>query len=108
MEKNHDVFSVKFVELQNQVKDAICKRMKELGCIKFNHISRKAYPFLNVNGEFESVKIVKVIHDAEYFDDATAIDEYDNEWSVQEEGTLDGCMELLYYIEQEEYEVIKE
>ena len=108
MEEKHYELSVKYMELGSQVKDAICKRMKELGCIKFNRISRKTYPFLNVNGEFVSVNVVKLIHDAEYFDDATAIDEYGNEWSVQEEGTVDGCMELLYYIEQEEYEVIKE
>ena len=107
MEKEHYELSVKYTELSCQVKDAICKRMKELGCIKFNHISRKTYPFLNVDGEFESVDVVKLRYDAEYFDDTTAIDVYGNEWSVQEEGTVDGCMELLYYIEQEAYEIIK-
>ena len=95
------------MELSSQVKDAICEHMKELGCIEFNHISRKTYSFLDVNGEFVSVNVVKLIHDAEYYDDATAIDEYGNEWSVQEEGTVDGCMELLYYIEQEAYEIVK-
>lgn len=107
MEKKHYELGVKYTELSSQVKDAICERMKELGCIEFNHISRKTYPFLDVNGEFVSVNVVKLIHDAEYFDDATAIDEHGNEWSVQEEGTVDGCMELLYYIEQEAYEIVK-
>lgn len=108
MEKKNYELNVKFVELRNQVKDAICERMKELGCIKFNRISRKTYPFLNVNGEFESVNVVRLRHDAEYFDDVTAFDMYGNEWSIQEEGTVDGCMELLHYIEEEEYEVVKE
>lgn len=107
MEKNHDELNKKYLDLIGQLKGAICERMKELGCIKFNHISRKTYPFLNVDGEFESVDVVKLRYDAEYFDDTTAIDVYGNEWSVQEEGTVDGCMELLYYMEQEEYEVVK-
>ena len=106
METKHYELNVKFVELQNQVKDAICERMKELGCIKFN-FKKIDFPFMTCDGEFKPVNVVKLMHDAEYYDDVTAIDEYGNEWCVQEEGTVDGCMELLYYIEQEGYEIVK-
>lgn len=106
MKKKHYELNVKAIELQNQLKDAICGQMKKLGRIKFNY-KKKGFPFMNIDGEFESVNIVELKHDAEYFDDATAIDEYGNEWSVQEQGTVDGCLELLHYIEQEAYEIVK-
>lgn len=106
MEKKNYDLNVKFVDLRNQVKGAICERMKELGCIKFN-FKKIDFPFMTCVGELKPVNVVKLMHDAEYYDDAIAIDEYGNEWSVQEEGTVDGCMELLYYIEQEAYEIIK-
>lgn len=93
-------------KISDLLKDDICERMKELGCIKFN-FKTVDIPFMTCDGEFKPVNVVKLIHDAEYYDDVIAIDEYGNEWSVQEEGTVDGCMDLLYYIEQEAYEVIK-
>ena len=106
MKKKHYELGMKYVELSDQVKDAICERMKELGHIKFN-FKKIDFPFMTCDGEFKPVNVVKLMHNAEYYGDATAIDEYGNEWSVQEEGTVDGCMELLYYIEQEAYEIIK-
>lgn len=101
MEKKHYGLSVKSIELHGQIKDAICDWMKELGHIKFN--TKRDFPFMNGDGEFESVIVTELKHNAEYFGDATAIDENGTEWSVQEEGTLDGCLELLYYIEEETY-----
>lgn len=106
MEKKHYELSSKFTELNSQVKDAVCGWMKELGHIRFNY-KKIDFPFMTCDGEFKSVNIVELKHDAEYFDDATAIDEDGTEWSIQEEGTLDGCIELLYYIEQEAYEIVK-
>lgn len=106
MGKKHYELNVKAIELQNQLKDAICEQMKELVHIKFNY-KKKDFPFMNVDGEFESVNIVELKHDAEYFDDATAVDEYGNGWSVHEQGTVVGCLELLYYIEEEAFEIVK-
>ena len=108
MEKKNYDLNVKFVDLRNQVKGAICEIMKELECIKFNHLGRTSYSFISPDGEFVSPIIVELKYDTEYYDDVIAIDNCGVEWSVQEEGTVDGCMELLYYIESEEYEVIKE
>ena len=107
MEKNYEELNAKYMELIGQLKDAICERMKELGCIKFD-FTRIDFPFMTCDGEFKPVDVVKLRHEEEYDDDVTAIDEFGNEWSVQEEGTVDGCMELLYYIEQKAYKVIED
>ena len=106
MEENYDELNEKYSELIGRLKGAICERMKELGCIKFN-FKKIDFPLMSCDGEFKPVNVVKLMHDAEHYDDATAIDEYGNEWSVLEEGTVEGCMELLYYIEQKAYEIIK-
>lgn len=106
MEKKYSELSAKSVELNNQLKDAICGWMKELGHIGFNY-KKIDFPFMTSEGEFKSLNIVEMKYDPEYFGDVTAIDEDGTEWSVQEEGTLDGCLELLYYIEEEAYEIVK-
>ena len=106
MDNRHYELSEKYTELNSQVKDAVCGWMKELGHIRFNY-PKMDFPFENCCGDFKTVNIVELRHDAEYFDDATAIDEDGTEWSIQEEGTLDGCIELLYYIEHEAYEIVK-
>lgn len=105
MEKKHFELSTKFTELNSQVKDAVCGWMKELGHIRFN--TRRDFPFMNIDGEFKSVNIVELAYNPEYFGDTVAIDDTGYYWSIQEEGTLDGCIELLYYIEQEAYEIVK-
>lgn len=105
MEKNYHELSVKAIELQSQLKDAICDWMKELEHIKFN--TRRDFPFVDTEGEFKSVVVEELKCNEDYFGDATAIDENGTEWSVQEECTLDGCLELLYYIEEEAYEIVK-
>lgn len=105
MEKKHYGLSVKAIELNNQVKDAVCGWMKELKHIRFN--TRRDFPFVDTEGEFKSVIVEELRYDEDYFGDVTAIDDDGNEWSVQEEGTLDGCMELLYYIEEEAFEIVK-
>lgn len=101
MEKKHQELSEKVVELNGQINDAICDWMKELKHIRFN--TRRDFPFVDTEGEFKSVIVEELRYDEDYFGDVTAIDEDGNEWSVQEEGTLDGCVELLYYIEEEAF-----
>lgn len=101
MEKKHEELNNLYSKLNDKVKDAICDHMKELGHIKFN--TRRDFPFVDSEGEFKSVIVEELKFDTEYFNDVTVIDENGNEWSVQEEGTVDGCMELLYYIEAEAY-----
>lgn len=101
MEKKHQELSGKAFELGGQIKDAVCERMKELGHIRFN--TPRNFPFVDTDGEFKSVIVVELKYDECYYGDVTAIDRNGNEWSVQEECTLDGCLELLYYIEEEAY-----
>lgn len=105
MEKIYKELSAKVTEPQGQLKDAICEQMKELGHIKFN--TRRVFPFVDTEGEFKPVVVEELRLDEEYFGDVTAIDENGNEWSIQEEGTLDGCLELLYYLEEEAYVIVK-
>lgn len=101
MEKIYQELSGKAIELGGQIKDAISERMKELGHIRFN--TRRDFPFVDTEGEFKSVIVEELRYDEDYYGDVSAIDEDGNEWSVQEECTLDGCLELLYYIEEEAY-----
>lgn len=107
MEKNYGRLVDLYTCLFNQVKDMICSHMKELLHIKFNY-KRMGLPFMDSDGEFESVDVVELKYEEGFrYDDVIVVDEYGNEWSVQEDSTVDGCMELLYYIEEEAYELIK-
>lgn len=103
MGNKYEELSKQYGELLDKVKDAVCDRMKELGHIKFN--SDWNLPFVNGDGEFHSVVVVELEYNEE--DDVTARSLMRKEWSIQEEGTLDGCLEMLYYLEEGAYEVIK-
>lgn len=105
MDKKHYELSCQCIELSNHVNDALSNWMKELGHIRFN--TRRDFPFVDTEGEFKSVIVEELKYDEDYFGDVTAIDEDGNEWSVQEEGTLDGCMELLYYVEEKAWRFIE-
>ena len=105
MENRHEELNLQFTELNSQVKDAVCGWMKELKHIRFN--TRRDFPFVDTEGEFKSVIVEELRYDEDYYGDVSAIDEDGNEWSMQEEGTLDGCIELLYYIEEEAFEIVK-
>lgn len=104
MKKGHEEFSKEFHKLRDELIEAICERMKELGCVKLNYW--RDFPFLNCNGCYQSVEVEKLEYDDE--GDVIAFDSLDNEWSLKEEGTVDGCIELLYYLEEGEYKIVKD
>ena len=103
MEKNYEELSKQYGELLDKVKDAICDRMKEFGHIKFNTL--RDFPFVDGDGIFHSVVVSELKYDEE--DDVTVRSLMRKEWSVQWCGTLDACIDMLYYIEKGAYEVIK-
>ena len=106
MKTEYDVLKIKAERLNDEVKNAICKRMKELGNIKFN-FTRINVPFVNSEGDFKPVNVVGMKYNSDY-SEYVAYDEYGNEWSIQGEGTLDGNMELLNTIELKMFIVVKD
>ena len=103
MEKKYEELNKQYSELLDKAKDAICDRMKELGHIEFNTL--RDFPFVNMDGEFQSVTVDALEYNEE--GDVTAYSTTGAEWYIQFECTLSGCLELLYYLEEEAYEVIK-
>lgn len=105
MDKKHYELSCQYVELNNHVKDALSNWMKELGHIRFN--TPRKFPFEYEEGGYLSVEVSELKYDEEYFGDVTAIDTLGREWSVQEECSLSGCMELLYYVEERAWKYVE-
>lgn len=103
MEKKYVILYTKAVQLNNEVKDAICDHMKELRHIEFNTL--RDFPFMDCVGDFYSVEVKAL----KYIEgDVSAISVTGREWSIQEEGTIDGCLELLFYLEEDAYKIVKE
>lgn len=105
MEKKHEEFNKQYNALLDNVKDAICERMKKLVHIEFNTL--RDFPFMNQEGEFKSVEVLELEYTEEGDVDAIPLGDPEDRWSIQLEGTVDGCIELLYYLEEEAYEVIE-
>lgn len=105
MKKTYSELTPLFASLRGSLKDTVCDHMKELGHIKFNTL--RDFPFCDIiGGEFISVEISEL----KYSDDGDvkARSIYGKEFSVQEEGTIDGLMDLLYYIEEKRFEIVKD
>ena len=100
MEKIYEILRGKYNELNDLAKDGICERMKELGRVEFNH--GRNFPFMNVDGEYVEVMVYEMRYDEET-GDVIAYSECFREWSIQEDGTVDGCVDLLYYLEEGAY-----
>lgn len=101
MKKTYSELSPIFTTLNDSLKDSICDHMKELRHIRFNTF--RDFPFITVDGEFYPATVVEL----EYNDgDVTAYDIVGQEWSIQHEGTIDGLMEMLYYIEEDAFELV--
>ena len=106
MENIYEEMNKQYSDLCDKAKDAICDRMKELGHVRFNFAFINV-PFINSEGDFKPANVVELRYDVEYFGDVTVTDDWGDEWSIQDEGTLDGCLELIRYLEEGAYEVIK-
>lgn len=104
MKKTYSELSPLFTDLNDSLKDTICEHLKELGHIKFNTL--RDFPFCNIDGEFTSAEITELIYSDD--GDVTARSIYGKNFSIQEEGTIDGLMELLYYIEEGAFEIVKD
>lgn len=103
MEKKYAIFYPEAVQLNDKVKDAICDHMKELRHVEFN--TPHDFSFMNRFGDFYSV----VVEALKYIDgDVLAISVTGREWSIQEDGTIDGCLELLFSLEEDAYKIVKE
>ena len=93
-----------YTKMNDHLKDAICEQMKRLGEIRFN--TKRNFPFLNIDGEYVGVNVVGLKYDKET-GDVRALEKINGkiigDWSVQEDGTVDGCLELLYYVEEEAF-----
>ena len=105
MEKIYEALRDKYKDLNDLAKDGICERMKELGHIEFN--SGRSFPFTTIDGEYDGVIVYELRYDEET-GDVIAYDETFREWSIQEDGTVDGCIELLYYIEEGAFKKVDE
>lgn len=104
MKKTYSELSPLFTSLNDSLKDTICEHLKELGHIKFNTL--RDFPFCNIDGEFTSAEITELIYSDD--GDVAARSIYGKDFSIQEEGTIDGLMELLYYIEEGAFEFVKD
>lgn len=104
MKKTYSELSPLFTALNDSLKDTICEHLKELGHIKFNTL--RDFPFCDIDGEFTSAEITELIYSDD--GDVTARSIYGKDFSIQEEGTIDGLMELLYYIEEGAFEIVKD
>ncbi len=104
MKKTYSELSPLFTSLNDSLKDTICEYLKELGHIRFNTI--RDFPFCNIDGEFTSAEITELIYSDD--GDVTARSIYGKDFSLQEEGTIDSLMELLYYIEEGAFEIVKD
>lgn len=104
MEKIYSRLVCDYERLRDESKDAVCKRMKELGHIRF--ISERNFPFIDMDGDFVSSDLVELRYEAD--GDVTALSKYGLQFSVQYDGTVDACLELLYYLEEGAFETIEE
>lgn len=104
MKKTYSELSPLFTALRGSLKETICEHMKELGHIKFNPVYD--FPFIGMDGQFCSVTVTELMYSE---GDAIAYDETEvNVWSISEDGTIDGLMELLYCIEEKLFEIVKD
>ena len=68
--------------------------------------TKRSFPFVNIDGEYVRVNVIGLRYDKET-GDVIAIEKHNgvllDDWSIQEDGTVDGCLEILYYVEEEAF-----
>lgn len=107
MEKIHERMVEKWSELNNTLKDRICDLMRDLGAV---WLKRAPQILFNKSEEYKKIPIYKLEYDEET-DDVIAYEEDGDEGfyecSVQEDGTIDGCLDLLHWLEEGKFTVRK-
>lgn len=100
MENIHEEMALKWCELNDTLKDRICDLMQGLGAVRLKGAPRILF---NKAEEYKKIPVWKLEYD-EDTGDVIAYEEDDDEGfyecSVQEEGTIDGCLDLLYWLEK--------
>lgn len=104
MEKIYSKLVSLYTEVSDRAKDAVCDRMKELGQVRIK--TDRDFPFMDVDGKYVSVRAVCMTYD-ESENDVRVKDPYGLSWSVQYDATASAAMELLYYLEENNYEVVE-
>lgn len=94
MEKIHERMVEKWSELNDTLKDRICDLMRDLGVV---WLKRAPQILFYKSEEYKKIPIYKLEYDEET-DDVIAYEEDGDEGfyecSVQEDGTIDGCLDL--------------
>lgn len=107
MEKINERMLEKWRELNDTLKDRICDLMRDLGVV---WLKRAPQILFNKSEEYKKIPIYKLEYDEET-DDVIAYEEDGDEGfyecSVQEDGTIDGCLDLLYWLEEGKFTVRK-
>lgn len=107
MEKIHGRMVEKWSELNDTLKDRICDLMRDLGVV---WLKRTPQILFNKSEEYKKIPIYKLEYDEET-DDVIAYEEDGDEGfyecSVQEDGTIDGCLDLLHWLEEGKFTVRK-
>lgn len=99
MEKKYADLYVEAVQLNDKVKDAICECMKPLRYIEFNTLHE--FPFKDCYGNVYPVEVKSLRYTEE--GDVAAVTKSGHEWSIQNDGLIETCLELLFYLETEAY-----
>ena len=107
MEKIHERMVEKWSELNDTLKDRICDLMRDLGVVWLKRVPQILF---NKSEEYKKIPIYKLEYDEET-DDVIAYEEDGDEGfyecSVQEDGTIDGCLDLLHWLEEGKFTVRK-
>ena len=107
MEKIHERMVEKWSELNDTLKDRICDLMRDLGVVWLKRAPRILF---NKSEEYKKIPVYKLEYDEET-DDVIAYEEDGDEGfyecSVQEDGTIDGCLDLLHWLEEGKFTVRK-
>lgn len=107
MEKIHEEMVEKWSELNDMLKDRICDLMRGLGIVRLRRAPRILF---NKSEEYKKIPVWKLEYNEETNDVIAYEEDGDEgfyECSVQEEGTIDGCLDLLWWLEQGKFEIAK-
>lgn len=107
MEKICERMVEKWSELNNTLKDRICDLMRDLDVV---WLKRAPQILFNKSEEYKKIPIYKLEYDEETNDVIAYEEDGDEgfyECSVREDGTIDGCLDLLHWLEEGKFTVRK-
>lgn len=107
MEKICERMVEKWSELNNTLKDRICDLMRDLDVV---WLKRAPQILFNKSEEYKKIPVYKLEYDEETNDVIAYEEDGDEgfyECSVREDGTIDGCLDLLYWLEEGKFTVRK-